>query len=158
MADDSAPAAAATKPRRSGDKAKKAEAGPGKEGLIMEKAESRDIEEAREGSVLTVISKRLRAANKKIKRCEEIEQARAEGKEINDQQVGRAAAQTAGWLGMGQSVWEVPALQLSACLGLQGARWPLRSLWLTDGAAVCRDAHCALQSLPAALEGKGRSG
>ena len=117
MADDSAPAAAAAKPRRRGDKAKKAEAGPGKEGLNMEKAESRDIEEAREGSVLTVINKRLRAANKKIKRCEEIEQARAEGKEINDQQVGRAAAQTAGWLAMCQSVRELPALQLSHARG-----------------------------------------
>lgn len=41
----------------------------------------------KEGAVLTVIQKRLRAANKKLKRCEEIEAARAAGKTLNADQV-----------------------------------------------------------------------
>ncbi len=40
-----------------------------------------------EGPVLTVITKRLRAANKKLKRVEEIESARAAGKTLNADQV-----------------------------------------------------------------------
>ncbi len=75
------------KPKRRGDKAKKADSAQLKEAAAVEKTESKEIEEMKEGSVLTVISRRLRAANKKIKKCEEIEQARAAGKEINGQQV-----------------------------------------------------------------------
>ena len=40
-----------------------------------------------EGPVLTIITKRLRAANKKLKRVEEIECARAAGKTLNADQV-----------------------------------------------------------------------
>ena len=83
----------APKPKRRGDKAKKADGQQqAKEGVpAAEKAESREVEdrEVKEASsVLTVIQRRLRAANKKIKKCEEIEQARRDGKEINEQQVG----------------------------------------------------------------------
>ena len=42
--------------------------------------------DAREGPVLMVILKRLRAANKKLKRCEEIEASRAAGKVLNADQ------------------------------------------------------------------------
>jgi hypothetical protein len=41
--------------------------------------------EIREGPVLTVIHKRLRAANKKLRRCEELEN-RAAGKTLNSEQ------------------------------------------------------------------------
>jgi len=41
-----------------------------------------------EGAVLTTITKRLRAANKKLKRIEEIESSRAAGKTLNADQVG----------------------------------------------------------------------
>ena len=83
----------APKPKRRSDKARKADGQQqGKEGApAAEKAESREVEdrEVREASsVLTVIQRRLRTANKKIKKCEEIEQARRDGKEINEQQVG----------------------------------------------------------------------
>lgn len=40
-----------------------------------------------EGPVLTIITKRLRAANKKLKRVEEIESSRAAGKTLNADQV-----------------------------------------------------------------------
>lgn len=79
--------AVVAKPKRRSDKPKKADSGQLKEAAAAEKTESKEIEESKEGSVLTVISRRLRAANKKIKKCEEIEQARAAGKEINGQQV-----------------------------------------------------------------------
>ncbi|KAK9821294.1 hypothetical protein WJX81_002004 [Elliptochloris bilobata] len=77
------PTTAVPKPKRRGDKAKKADGQQAKEPAAAEKIEAEDV---KEGSVLTVIQRRLRAVNKKIKKCEEIEQARAAGKEINDQQ------------------------------------------------------------------------
>ena len=46
----------------------------------------KDID-AKEGPVLTVIQRRLRAANKKLKRCEELEASRAAGKTLNSDQV-----------------------------------------------------------------------
>jgi hypothetical protein len=45
--------------------------------------------ELKEGAVITVIQKRLRAANKKLKRVEEIEAARAAGKTLNADQVSQ---------------------------------------------------------------------
>ena len=46
---------------------------------------AKDVE-IREGPVLTVIQKRLRAANKKLRRCEELETSRAAGKPMNAEQ------------------------------------------------------------------------
>lgn len=43
--------------------------------------------DAKEGPVLTVILRRLRAANKKLKRCEELEASRAAGRTLNSDQV-----------------------------------------------------------------------